>query len=93
MGWDATGGTTSSWLKDENPLQGAVISGFCAGLGYGSGKLISSGDNKWGYIRSNGFDPKYNPDIQGGANKVLLGVSKDLKPAELPGGFRKYGVI
>ncbi|SUC78886.1 Uncharacterised protein [Providencia stuartii] len=32
VGWNATGGATSSWLKDEDPLQGAAISGFGAGL-------------------------------------------------------------
>ncbi|MEY0867549.1 VENN motif pre-toxin domain-containing protein [Providencia alcalifaciens] len=85
VGINGLGGATSSVLKDEDPLEGGLTSGLSSGVGYGAGKLIKLGTNKWGYWVSDGFDPKYNPKLQGGANKGQLGLSKDLSPAELPG--------
>ncbi|OBU04409.1 hypothetical protein AYY16_11450 [Morganella psychrotolerans] len=85
VGWNATGGAASSWLKDEDPLMGATISGLGAGFGYSTGKLIKLGSNKWGYWVSDGFDPKYNPKLQGGAIQGQLGLSKDMMPAKTPG--------
>lgn len=79
------GGDLSSELKGEDPLLGAGTSGISSGIGYGLGGLIKWGGNQWGFHKTNGFDPKYNPRIQGGANKGQLGLSKDLSPAVLPG--------
>lgn len=79
------GGGLSSELKGEDPLLGAGTSGISSGIGYGLGGLIKWGGNQWGFHKTNGFDPKYNPRIQGGANKGQLGLSKDLSPAVLPG--------
>ncbi|HFE3207500.1 TPA: hypothetical protein ACKREF_000862 [Providencia stuartii] len=70
------GGGLSSELKGEDPLLGAGTSGISSGIGYGLGGLIKWGGNQWGFHKTNGFDPKYNPRIQGGANKGLLGYQK-----------------
>ncbi|EML2487316.1 VENN motif pre-toxin domain-containing protein, partial [Providencia rettgeri] len=85
VGWNAFGGGLSSELKGEDPLLGAGTSGISSGIGYGLGSLIKWSGNKWMYMETKGFDPKYNPRIQGGANKGQLGLSKDLSPAVLPG--------
>lgn len=85
VGINGLGGATSNLLKDEDPLEGGLTSGLSSGVGYGAGKLIKLGANKWGYWVSDGFDPKYNPKLQGGANKGQLGLLKDLSPATLPG--------
>lgn len=79
------GGGLSSELKGEDPLLGAGTSGISSGIGYGLGGLIKWGGNQWGFHKTNGFEPKYNPKLQGGANKGQLGLSKDLSPAVLPG--------
>ena len=85
IGWNALGGGVSSELKGEDPLLGAGTSGISSGIGYGLGGLIKWGGNQWGFHKTNGFEPKYNPKLQGGANKGQLGLSKDLSPAVLPG--------
>ncbi|AFH94436.1 hypothetical protein L3033_003821 [Providencia stuartii] len=36
-------------------------------------------------MKTDGLDPKYNPKLQGDANKGQLGLSKDLSPAQRPG--------
>ncbi|EPL3992938.1 hypothetical protein M2010_004010 [Providencia stuartii] len=85
IGWNALGGGVSSELKGEDPLLGAGTSGISSGIGYGLGGLIKWGGNQWGFHKTNGFEPKYNPKLQGGANKGQLGLSKDLSPAQGPG--------
>ncbi|MES0686438.1 VENN motif pre-toxin domain-containing protein [Providencia stuartii] len=85
IGWNALGGGVSSELKGEDPLLGAGTSGISSGIGYGLGGLIKWGGNQWGFHKTNGFDPKYNPKLQGDANKRQLGLSKDLSPAQRPG--------
>lgn len=32
-----------------------------------------------------GFDPKYNPKLQGGTIQGQLGISKNMKPVQFPG--------
>ncbi|MEM6162710.1 VENN motif pre-toxin domain-containing protein, partial [Erwinia sp. P6884] len=40
MGVNAISGGTSSYLKGDDPLKGAAMSGAASGLGYGVGKLV-----------------------------------------------------
>ncbi|MTB40992.1 MULTISPECIES: VENN motif pre-toxin domain-containing protein, partial [unclassified Providencia] len=84
VGWNAFGGGLSSELKGEDPLLGAGTTGISSGIGHGLGGLIKWGSNKWKYVETKGLDPKYNPRLQGGANKGQLGLSKDLSPAKGP---------
>ncbi|MBS6211556.1 MAG: hypothetical protein KH812_15965 [Proteus hauseri] len=54
-------------------------------MGYSlAGKSISYGTNQLGYWKSGGWDPKYNPKLQGGAINGLYGLSKDMKPSIVP---------
>jgi len=88
---NASMGAGSAYVKGEDPLMGAGTAGLGSGLGYGFGSGIKYGLNKWGYWKSNGFDPKYNPRIQGGAIQGQLGLSKDMGSAQLPGTFGNAG--
>ncbi|UBB14040.1 VENN motif pre-toxin domain-containing protein [Pantoea eucrina] len=40
VGWNAAGGATSNYIKGDDPLSGAIISGGSAGIGYGLGQAI-----------------------------------------------------
>ncbi|VTT27147.1 filamentous hemagglutinin family outer membrane protein [Klebsiella pneumoniae] len=40
VGWNAAGGATSSYIKGDDPLSGAIISGGSAGIGYGLGQAV-----------------------------------------------------
>ncbi|WP_241650132.1 hypothetical protein [Rosenbergiella collisarenosi] len=40
VGWNAAGGAMSNYIKGDDPLTGAVISGGASGIGYGVGKVI-----------------------------------------------------
>ena len=40
VGWNAAGGAVSNYIKGNDPLTGAVISGRASGIGYGVGKVI-----------------------------------------------------
>ncbi|UFH68996.1 VENN motif pre-toxin domain-containing protein [Morganella morganii] len=88
---NASMGAGSAYIKGEDPLMEAGTAGLGSGLGYGFGSGIKYGLNKWGYWKSNGFDPKYNPRIQGGAIQGQLGLSKDMGSAQLPGTFGNAG--
>ncbi|EPF0317216.1 hypothetical protein [Enterobacter chuandaensis] len=47
MGWNAAGGATSNYLKGDDPLMGAIVSGGSAGIGYGIGKAATISLDKW----------------------------------------------
>lgn len=40
VGWNAAGGATSNYIKGDDPLSGAIISGGSAGIGYGLGQAV-----------------------------------------------------
>ena len=40
LGWNAASGATSNYIKGDDPLSGAIISGSAASVGYGLGKVI-----------------------------------------------------
>lgn len=40
VGWNAAGGATSNYIKGNDPLSGAIISGGPAGIGYGLGQAV-----------------------------------------------------
>ena len=40
LGWNAASGATSNYIKGDEPLSGAIISGSAASVGYGLGKVI-----------------------------------------------------
>ena len=40
VGWNAAGGATSNYIKGDDPLSGAIISGGSAGIGYGLGLAV-----------------------------------------------------
>ncbi|MBD1226994.1 hypothetical protein [Xenorhabdus griffiniae] len=87
-------GAAASALKGDDPFSigtSAVSSGVGSALGYGSGKIISNGWNQYGLWKSGGWDPKYNPKLQGGAIKGEFGLSKDMKPHPLPGVVGNMG--
>ena len=88
---NASMGAGSAYVAGKDPLMGAGIAGLGSGLGYGLGSSIKYGLNRFGYWRSNGFDPKYNPRIQGGAIQGQLGLSKDMGSASLPGTLGNAG--
>ncbi|WP_039992972.1 VENN motif pre-toxin domain-containing protein, partial [Serratia odorifera] len=43
---NGVGGATSSYIKGDDPLQGGLINGAAAGLGYGAGKLTQGASDK-----------------------------------------------
>lgn len=58
VGWNAAGGATSNYIKEDDPLTGAIISGAAAGIGYGLGqavkgpldKVINSNWKNWEWV-------------------------------------------
>ncbi|MDR7345740.1 hypothetical protein J2X14_004206 [Pantoea alhagi] len=40
VSWNAAGGATSNYIKGDDPLSGAIISGGSAGIGYGLGQAV-----------------------------------------------------
>ncbi|WP_211286028.1 hemagglutinin repeat-containing protein [Xenorhabdus innexi] len=88
VGWNAGMGGAASAVKGDDPFAigtNAITAGSGAALGYGAGKVLSYGTNQYGLWRTGGWDPKYNPKLQGGAVKGLYGLSKDMKPSIVPG--------
>jgi len=47
VGWNATGGVTSSYLLGDDPIKGGVISSAASGFGYGIGKAATISLDKW----------------------------------------------
>ncbi|MFJ5855588.1 hemagglutinin repeat-containing protein [Enterobacter cancerogenus] len=47
MGWNAAGGAISNYIKGDDPLMGALVSGGSAGIGYGIGKAATISLDKW----------------------------------------------
>lgn len=63
MIWNAAGGALTNQINGDDPLTGAITNGAGSALGYGAGKLISSGTNAAGKWISGGWNPKFNPDL------------------------------
>ncbi|MCC8367293.1 hypothetical protein J8V57_13615 [Xenorhabdus sp. PB61.4] len=88
VGWNAgMGGAASAVKGDDLSTIGLNMfsAGTGAGLGYGTGQALSKGINQYGLWRTGGWDPKYNPKLQGSAINGQLGLWKDMKPSVLPG--------
>lgn len=82
-------------FKGEDPSAifiNTFSAGFGSSVGYGfAGKPISYGWNQYKLWKTGGWDPKYNPKLQGGAINGLYGLSKDMKPHPLPGILGNMG--
>ncbi|MBG3079112.1 hypothetical protein I4632_02550 [Proteus mirabilis] len=88
IAWNAGMGGALSMFKGDD-LSAIFTNTFSAGLGSSmgysfAGKPISYGVNQLGYWKSGGWDPKYNPKLQGGAINGLYGLLKDMKPSIVP---------
>nr|WP_255362068.1 VENN motif pre-toxin domain-containing protein [Erwinia sp. ErVv1] len=84
--WNAAGGALTNQINGDDPLTGAITNGAGSALGYGAGKLISSGTNAAGKWITGGWDPKFNPDLLKYTEvKGQLGLSKEMLPSKLPG--------
>lgn len=88
VAWNAGMGGALSIFKGDD-LSAIFTNTFSAGLGSSmgysfAGKPISYGVNQLGYWKSGGWDPKYNPKLQGGAINGLYGLLKDMKPSIVP---------
>ncbi|WP_338805237.1 hemagglutinin repeat-containing protein [Xenorhabdus griffiniae] len=84
IGWNAGMGSSLSALKGDDPLMSAASAGIGAGLGYGTGKMLGYSLNKAGLWWTGGWNPKFNPKLQGGAIKGQLSLSKDMQPSIIP---------
>ncbi|QIG06540.1 VENN motif pre-toxin domain-containing protein [Proteus sp. ZN5] len=95
VAWNAGMGGAASMFKGDDPftiLTNATTAGIGSSVGYGfAGKPISYGWNQYKLWKTGGWDPKYNPKLQGGAIKGLYGLSKDMKPHPLPGILGNIG--
>ena len=76
VGWNAAGGATSSYIKDENPLIGGVIGAGSSSIGYGIGKLIEKPLQFW-------MNPVANKYIHE-TNKGYLGITGHFTGYPLP---------
>ena len=89
VAWNAGMGGAASMFKGDDPFTiftNATTAGLGSSMGYGfAGKPISYGWNQYRLWKTGGWDPKYNPKLQGGAINGLYGLSKDMKPSIVPG--------
>ena len=76
VSWNAAGGATSSYIKDENPLIGGVIGAGSSSIGYGIGKLIEKPLQFW-------MNPVANKYIHE-TNKGYLGITGHFTGYPLP---------
>ena len=75
VGWNATGGAASNYIKGDDPLTSAISSGVASGLGYGVGKMIQGP-----------LDKVINPNWKNWEwVDVDMGISKPLPLNPLPG--------
>lgn len=92
MIWNAAGGALTNQINGGDPLRGAITYGVGSALGYGAGKLISSGTNAAGKWNTGGWDPKFNPDLLKYTEvKGQLGISKEMLPSKYPNGAGNIG--
>jgi len=92
LGWNAAGGALTNQINGDDPLTGAITNGAGSALGYGAGKLISSGTNTAGKWITGGWDPKFNPDLLKYTDvKGQLGLSKEMLPSKIPSNLGNIG--
>ncbi|MEN4848266.1 hemagglutinin repeat-containing protein [Pantoea agglomerans] len=90
--WNAVGGALTNQINGDDPLTGAITNGTGSALGYGAGKLISSGTNAAGKWITGGWDPKFNPDLLKYTEvKGQLGISKEMLPSKYPSAAGNVG--
>ncbi|MEY8772367.1 hypothetical protein AB6T85_18335 [Erwinia sp. ACCC 02193] len=75
IGWNAAGGATSNYIKGDDQLTGAIISGGTASIGYGVGKVIQGPLEK--LINPNWKNWKWV--------EIGMGASKPLPLSPVPG--------
>ncbi|XKM14505.1 hemagglutinin repeat-containing protein [Orbaceae bacterium ac157xtp] len=76
VGWNATGGAASSYLKDENPFIGGLIGAWSSSIGYGAGKLMENPLQTW-------LNPIANKYIHE-TNKGFLGITGHFTESSIP---------
>jgi filamentous hemagglutinin len=85
IGWNAAGGALTNTINGDDPLTYAITNGAGSALGYGFGKIIASGANAVGRYLTQGFDPKFHPDLLKYTEvKGQLGISKKMLPSKIP---------
>ncbi|MEQ4545962.1 MAG: VENN motif pre-toxin domain-containing protein, partial [Pantoea agglomerans] len=90
--WNAVGGALTNQINGDDPLTGAITNGTGSALGYGAGRLISSGTNAAGKWITGGWDPKFNPDLLKYTEvKGQLGISKEMLPSKVPSSIGNIG--
>lgn len=87
VGWNAAGGATSSYIKGDDPMVGAITSSVGSGLGYGVGHyVVKPTANTIGKWITGGWDPKFDPvRLKYTEIKGLIGISKEISPSKIPG--------
>jgi len=92
VGWNAAGGVLTNQINGDDPLTGAITNGAGSALGYGAGKVISSGTSAAGKWITGGWDPKFNPDLLKYTEvKEQLGISKEMLPSKYPSAADNAG--
>ena len=87
VGWNTAGGATSSYIKGDDPMVGAITSSVGSGLGYGVGHyVVKPTANTIGKWITGGWDPKFDPvRLKYTEIKGLIGISKEMSPSKIPG--------
>lgn len=92
VGWNVAGGALTNQINGDDPLAGAITNSAGSALGYGTGKLISSGTNAAGKWLTDGWDPKFNPDLLKYTEvKGQLGLSIEMLPSKIPSNLGNIG--
>ncbi|MEA9393607.1 adhesin [Acerihabitans sp. TG2] len=86
VGWNAAGGALTNAINGDDPLTGAITNGAGSAFGYGMGQLAKVGVNAAGKYLTQGFDPKFHPNLLKYTEvKGQLGISKEMLPSKIPG--------
>lgn len=93
VAWNAAGGALANQINGDNPLTGAITNGAGAWMGYGIGNyVVKPVVNTAGKWVTNGWDPKFNPDLLKYAEiKGQMGISKEMQPSRIPGAMGDVG--
>ncbi|MGR7724992.1 VENN motif pre-toxin domain-containing protein, partial [Klebsiella aerogenes] len=93
VGWNAAGGATSSYIKGDDPIVGAITSSVGSGLGYGVGKyILKPSINSAGKWITGGWDPKFDHNwLKYTEIKGQLGLSKEMLPSRIPTSTSNMG--
>ncbi|MEB7535278.1 hemagglutinin repeat-containing protein [Klebsiella aerogenes] len=93
VGWNAAGGATSSYIKGDDPIVGAITSSVGSGLGYGVGKyILKPSVNSAGKWITGGWDPKFDHNwLKYTEIKGQLGLSKEMLPSRIPTSTSNMG--